>query len=357
MRRFWRYRRGQATVLMVVMMVVLMGGAALTVDVGAAYSFKQRCDAVVEAAALAGAGFLPNASAARAAAEQIVTANGLSTANVTITTPYLNDVSKVQVTYGDDQPTYFARTLGISLFRISTQAIARQGGPACFDYAIFSGSTFDYLDIGGATINVTGHVHGNENVRIRGATLNVTGQIDASGIVDVKGSDVTAGNIVNYMPVIDMPAYDSVALRAASATVYVGSQHWSGVTVNVEGNIFVQGDLKLSGVTIIGKGSIICSGNIELAGTGLYYATSDAKVCIYGMKDIQITGASGTKSFDCHGILYAPTGTIDGHGLQNFTINGAVVADLHDFSGVNMTVNHDIDAKNAFFGGYSSLTR
>jgi len=354
MRRIVRHRRGQAMVLMVGMMVVLMAGAALTIDVGAAYSQKERTESVVEAAALAAASHLPDASAARAAAEQIIAANGLSNLNVTITTPYLNDVSKVSVTYGDDKPTYFAKTLGINLFRINTGAIARQGGPACFDYAIFSGSTFEYLDIGGATVTVTGHIHGNENVRIRGATLNVTGQIDASGIVDVRGSDVTAGSIVNYMPVIEMPAYDSATLRAAAATVYIGSQHWSGVTINVEGNIFVQGDLKLSGVTITGTGSIICSGDIELAGSGLYYATEEAKVCIYGMQDMQITGTS----FYCDGILYAPNGTIDGHGLnQGFTINGAVVGDLHDFSGVDMTVNHDVDAKNAFFGGYSSLTR
>jgi len=338
--------------LVVLLMAVLMGGAALTIDVGAAYAYKQKCESVVEAAALAAASRLPNAYQAQAAADEIIAANGLSGLNVTITTPYQTDITKVMVAYYDAKPTYFAKTLGINLFQINSQAVARHGGAAVFDYALFSASVFDYLDIGGADVHVEGHVHSNEDIKIHGADLYVSGQLDATGIVDVRGSTVVAGSIVNYMPVIGMPVYDVNVLRAACETRYIGSQHWSGVTINVDGNVFVEGDLKLSGVTITGTGMLICSGDIELAGTGLYYAGETDKVCVYSLDDIHITGTN----YYADGILYAPTGEIDSHGAS-LTVNGSIVGDLLDLSGVDVTVNHDADAKNAFFGGYSSLTR
>ncbi len=350
--RFARFQRGQALALVVLMMTVMTAGAALAVDVGAAYAHKQRCESVIEAAALAAASHLPSENAARAAALDIVEANGLDTDKVTVDTPYTHDVTRVYVYYTDLKPTYFGKTLGINLFRINMQAVARHGGPAVFDYALFSGSTFEYLDISGADIVVDGHVHGNEDVKIRGANVSVTGQLEASGIVDVRGSTVVAGAVVNYVDSVPMPSYDINTLRALCTTRHIGDKHWSGVNINVDGNLFVEGNLKLSGCTVSGCGMIICSGSIELAGTDLRYTNEEDKFCLYSLNDIKITGTD----FYADGILYAPTGEVDCHGAS-LTVNGAVVADLLDLSGVDVTVYHDSEAKNAFFGGHSVLTR
>jgi len=346
-------QRGQTLILTVLMMVVLMGGGALAVDVGTAYVFREKCEYVMEAAALAAAGHLPNYSAALATAGGIAEANGLDPAKVAILTPYGGDSAKIQVSYGDDRPTFFGRALGINLLTINSRAVAKRGNPAVFDYAIFSGSTFELLDLGGATINVTGSVHANENIRIRGAVVHVSGALEAVGIVDVRGSDWSASEVINYAPVVAMPQYNPTEMRDMCAIRYSGSQHWSGITINVDGNIFVDGDLKLSGVTITGKGMLMVSGNIELAGTSLSYANpgGDA-LALYSQKNIKVTGTS----FYAQGILYAPNGKVYSHGAS-LTVDGCIVADIVDFSGISATVNYDGSAGEVFPQYSSTLTR
>ena len=66
MNRYRRLRdqgtqRGQAIVMVAVALVVLMGCAALTIDLGYAWYAKRELQATVDAAALAGAQELPNA--------------------------------------------------------------------------------------------------------------------------------------------------------------------------------------------------------------------------------------------------------------------------------------------------------
>ncbi len=352
MKRVYGLSRGQATAVVVLLMTCLTAGAALAVDVGAAYAHKQRIECVIEAAALAAANHLPSPTAALAAAYDILDANGLDTSKVTVSTPHVQDVTRVQVAYVDQKPTSFAKTFGINLFQINTLATAQHGGPAVFDYAIFSGSTFEYLDITGSEITVQGHVHGNEDIRIRGADVDVSGQLEASGIVDVRGSVVDAGAIVNYADVVAMPSYDINVLRSLCTIRHIGDKHWSGININIAGNMFVEGNLQLSGCTITGTGMLICSGSIRLSGTDLRYTGESDKVVLYSLNDIHVTGTD----FYCDGILYAPTGTVDSSG-SSLTVNGSVVADLHDFSGVDVTVVHDAEAKNAFFGGHAVLTR
>jgi cytoskeletal protein CcmA (bactofilin family) len=338
---------------MVLMVTVIAAGGALAVDVGTAYVFRERSEFVMEAAALAAAPHLPNASAALSTARSIAQLNGLDPAKVQVLTPWNGDSAKLQVSYGDDRPTYLARTLGISLLRINTRAVAKRGSPAVFDYAIFSGSTFELLDFSGMTLTVNGSVHANENIRIRGARVTVSGALEAAGVVDVRGSDCTAGAMVNYAPVIPMPVYNNAELRDMCSIRFSGAQHWSGITVNINGNVFVDGDLKLSGVTITGKGMLMVTGNIELAGTSLRYANPSADgLALYGQKDIKVTGTN----FTADGILYAPNGKIYSHG-SSLTVNGSIVGNIVDFSGINATVNHNGSASAAFPANASSLTR
>ena len=68
--------RGQVIVLMVLMMVVLLGFAALVVDVGYAYYAHRSLQSSADAAALAGAQELPNATQAAAVARQYSSSAG-----------------------------------------------------------------------------------------------------------------------------------------------------------------------------------------------------------------------------------------------------------------------------------------
>ena len=72
-----RRERGQAAVLTVVFMIVLLGMAAAVLDVGSWYKEDRELQATMDAAALAGAQALPDDTAeASALAEQYSTTNG-----------------------------------------------------------------------------------------------------------------------------------------------------------------------------------------------------------------------------------------------------------------------------------------
>ena len=68
--------RGQSMVITVVFMVVLLGFAALVVDVGSWYRAHRSTQATADASALAGAAVLPDTAAASALANQYATKNG-----------------------------------------------------------------------------------------------------------------------------------------------------------------------------------------------------------------------------------------------------------------------------------------
>ena len=73
--------RGQVIVLVVVMLIVLLGFAALVIDVGYAYYAHRTLQASADAAALAGAQELPNATAAELVARQYSSSLGQKNAH------------------------------------------------------------------------------------------------------------------------------------------------------------------------------------------------------------------------------------------------------------------------------------
>src|SRR5262245_65744440 len=68
--------RGQSMVLTVIFMVVLLGFAALVVDVGSWYRAHRAAQSQADASALAGAQALPDTSQASALANQYAAKNG-----------------------------------------------------------------------------------------------------------------------------------------------------------------------------------------------------------------------------------------------------------------------------------------
>ena len=108
-----RSDRGQATVLTVVFLVVLLGMAALVLDIGSWYRADRATQSTADAAALAGAQALPGDSAtANTLALQYATKNGgLGSGGVTFSSKIVaNDTIKVTVKRA--APTFFAKIFG-----------------------------------------------------------------------------------------------------------------------------------------------------------------------------------------------------------------------------------------------------
>ena len=121
--------RGQSMVLTVVFMVVLLGFAALVVDVGSWYRAHRSAQATADASALAGAAVLPDTAAASALATQYATKNGGSGSGlgsgpqITFTqSGYEMDTIKVKVTR--PSPGFFARVFGSKFMNVSVSGSA-----------------------------------------------------------------------------------------------------------------------------------------------------------------------------------------------------------------------------------------
>lgn len=123
----YRRERGQAVVMVVLFMVVLLGMAAAVLDVGSWYREDRDLQKTMDAAALAGAQALPEDTAeATALADEYATKNGggLDTTEVS-TTKIANDT--IEVTGSRPAPGFFSKLLGIDSVTVNATAKARTG--------------------------------------------------------------------------------------------------------------------------------------------------------------------------------------------------------------------------------------
>jgi Flp pilus assembly protein TadG len=120
-----RSDRGQATVLTLVFLVVLLGMAALVLDIGSWYRADRATQNTADAAALAGAQALPSSTTnGNALALQYVTKNGGGTPTVSFSTKYVtNDTVKVNLTRPANG--VFTKLFGVRTVTVGSHASAR----------------------------------------------------------------------------------------------------------------------------------------------------------------------------------------------------------------------------------------
>ncbi len=120
-------QRGQSMVLSVVFLTVLMGMAALVIDVGSWYRAHRAAQSTADASALAGAQALPDTTQATALANQYVSKNGGSGAGGTAITFSRQDyeTDTIQVTVTRPHPGFFAKLFGLSTVSVKGRATAR----------------------------------------------------------------------------------------------------------------------------------------------------------------------------------------------------------------------------------------
>lgn len=120
-----RNQRGQATVLSLVFMVVLLGMAALVLDIGSWYRADRDTQSTADAAALAGAQALPDDTAqASTLATQYASKNGGGLQSVTFSSSLgSNDTITVQI----KKPAsgVFTKLFGVNSVNVGSKASAR----------------------------------------------------------------------------------------------------------------------------------------------------------------------------------------------------------------------------------------
>jgi hypothetical protein len=119
--------RGQAVVLTIVFMTVLLGASAMALDVGTWFHAKRALQAEADAAALAGAQALPESTNdARALALQYSTKNGgdLTDSGISFSSDVTAD-DTISVHLSAPAPGFFSKIFGINAVTLSANAAAR----------------------------------------------------------------------------------------------------------------------------------------------------------------------------------------------------------------------------------------
>jgi Flp pilus assembly protein TadG len=122
-----RNETGQALVVTVVFMVCMIGGVALTLDVGSWYREHRQAQTVADAAALAAAQKLPDDVAATATATTYADNNGGSLDPNGVSFNGTNDTVTVHVTR--NAPGFFSKLFSIDSATVHAHAAARAGVP------------------------------------------------------------------------------------------------------------------------------------------------------------------------------------------------------------------------------------
>lgn len=181
--------------IVALMMVVMMGMAALAIDLGSYYQAQRQAQSAADAGALAASqDFADNPSAATSDGTTYATTNFPgSTVNVT-TNATLNQAT-VSVTAAT--PTFFGKFLGHGTQTVSARAVASETGTQCVTpgntcYAIFAAdqTCSNYgVTLNGKGDTITGGVHSNGSIDLigQGQSLGPTTYGNGSGCVVTQG--------------------------------------------------------------------------------------------------------------------------------------------------------------------------
>ena len=130
-----RDERGQAMVLTVVFLVVLLGMCAMVLDVGSWYRADRDTQSTADAAALAGAQALPeNPAQAMQLAQQYADKNGgLGSGTISISSKVVSN-DTITVNVKRSAPGFFSKVVGVNSVAVGSNAVARAEGVTSVKY-------------------------------------------------------------------------------------------------------------------------------------------------------------------------------------------------------------------------------
>jgi Flp pilus assembly protein TadG len=302
---------GQILVLVALGIVVLMGFAALAIDVGQFWSVRRDIQTAADASAVAGAIALRLGGNASDAAKSASALNGFTdgSAGATVTVnnppttgPYAGNSSYVEVVVKQPQPTFFMRVLGYSTVNVGARSVASSvNGSACL-YALDPSSS-GALTIGGSssvTLDCGAMIDSNSSTALNsngGATLTAT-NIGVNG--GYSGSGFTPTPITGIAPASDPLSYLTAPTPGActytnlhAGTGGKGTETYGPGTycggIQVSGNnpiIFSPGGTYI----LEGGGLKVTAKSATISGTGVMFYNTQGGGYSYG--EISISGST-----------------------------------------------------------------
>ncbi|MFQ5773023.1 MAG: TadG family pilus assembly protein [Kiloniellaceae bacterium] len=282
-RNFWRDERGSTFIFFGVAMTTIIGFAAFAVDVGYLYALNNKLQVTADAAALAGASGLPDASAAQTAALDyaaknmppgkhgtVLSASDVVSGNWDPATRTFNPagtpVNAIQVTArrtqanGNGAGLFFARFLGFSEVDMVATAVAAIPAAPCV--VVLDPAANEALEV---ETNVTLNC---------GVQVNSTdpGAIEVSGTSCLSATSIAVtggytGSCISPAPVTGAPAIPD-PLAALPPPAYSGCDYTT--TVNISSSTTLTPGVYCGGIKITGGNVTFQPGMYVLSGTGLH---------------------------------------------------------------------------------------
>jgi len=353
-KNLFKDEKGAALVIVALACTVIFGFAALAIDVGRINAEKASLQSAVDAASLAAVHSLPNNTGeAGYYADLYMDNNGFKPLGFTGTSlakeqltyynkEFLNSNKKIRITASVPLGYTFAKIFNIGdIATVTKTAAAEVTTPVDdLDYALFSGSTLDWLQFTANDLTIIGDVHCNQDLK---------GKAVVDGIITYVGDILTAysGLIADdyiQTPVKEMPTLpDDELLRLknvaiAAGTYYDATHAFSADELNAAFDIcpviYVEGDVTTNGTGVMAeRGTIIATGDITFNGSEVI-TTSDSDICFYSIGgNITLDGQGA----ELYGAVWAPTGVVSFNG-GNQTITGKVYGNEVDINGNGTTI-------------------
>jgi Putative Flp pilus-assembly TadE/G-like len=393
--RFLKDEQGQASVLLAVCMVAVVGIAGLAVDVGHLRYAKRQLQTLADSAALAGAAELSycngtaDCDAMQTAAQQTVAENGAtlgtflsqcsgSVSGLTLelnngpcalgsSDPNQGDPGFVETVVTQSEPMYFAKILGLNTMTVSARAEAKIGNsPYCVIALGSAGLTFQ-SNGGGITASCGLMVDSDSNTAFQanGADVNAK-EISVDGGYQINGGTVsptpTTGapslaDPLNYLtpPTSSGCTYTSVysvnsGNANLSAGTYCGGIQLNGGSLSLNPGTYIldgiglqmnSGSISGNGVTLyIAQGGVQFNGansvNLVAPTTGTY-----AGILFYqNSTDATAATINGGSGSAFQGALYFPDSTVqlNGSNIAAYTI---VVSNSMQINGSDFNIGSD----------------
>lgn len=342
---FRQRHRGIALLWTAVLLVVLTGFCALSVDVARLQMVRTELQSATIAAARAGAAGLATSQAtALANAKAVATKNkydtnkALNLSNSEVTFITKDSKSGVRVVVSRQVPLILAGIFDKGYGTVSASAAAVMGTQqSTAHYAL---AAHDTVQISGAT-NIGGY---DSSKGSRSGSNSTYGDVAAGGTGKVSGAINIDGTFyygnsytksgagsVDFEQPLPEPIPDEIPSLPSTYTS-LGNYKQSGASnITLDGGNYYATSFKISGATTIhvtGQINLYVDGPIDISGA--FSASGgrpqDIKIFVLDSSDVQISGASNLSA-----VIYAPLSDIRFSGAKNYY--GSVIGNNIRISG------------------------
>ena len=313
--------RGQALILFIFALAVLMGMVALTIDVGLAYVSRRDMMNAADAAVLAGAARLlegASPSVAAAEAQEFVERNGYvngeGDVSVSINIPPTSgpnngDVDFVEVVIEREVDTFFAAVLGQDTWSVTARAVGGVESQLSAEYAIIALNEdassalrlngYANITVNGAGVMVNSNhddaIYLSGNAQLTADVIDVVGGWRTSGFATIDPLPQNAAQVSDPLEELPVPLLSNYTVQSSSR-----------LRVQADESLTIQSGIFIDGIEITGNGQLIMdpgvyilqggglkvSGDGQVSGVNVFiYVTCGSGSCPSGSSaDIDISG-------------------------------------------------------------------